>query len=108
MPLTTEDRLAGHELVSLHGHIADDGAIDDLERLMTADAVYDVEDYGLGRIEGLPAIRRLFAERPGDQPVGHHVTNVVVAGQADDTVRVRSKGLSVMADGRAGTVNYED
>jgi hypothetical protein len=33
---------------------------------------------------------------------------VAVTEHADDTVRVRSKGLSVMADGRAGTVTYED
>jgi hypothetical protein len=108
MPLTAEDRLAVHELVSLHGHLADDGDVDGLDRLLTADAVYDVGDFGLGRVEGLPALRRLFAERPGDQPVGHHVTNVVMAEQADGTARVRSKGLSVMADGRAGTVTYED
>jgi ketosteroid isomerase-like protein len=108
MPMTAEDRLAVHELVSLHGHLADDGDVEGLDRLLTADAVYDVEDYGLGRVEGLPALRALFRERPGDQPVGHHVTNVVVTDDGDGWARVRSKGLSVMADGRAGTVVYED
>jgi hypothetical protein len=36
------------------------------------------------------------------------VTNVVVAGGDGGTASVRSKGLSVMADGTAGTVTYDD
>jgi hypothetical protein len=110
MPLTTEDRLAIHELVSLHGHLADDRRSDDLGLLLTPDASYDVTAYGLGVVRGLPALIELFTSAPGDQPEGHHVTNVIVTADPDldDRARVRSKGLSVMADGRAGTVVYED
>lgn len=110
MPLTTEDRLAIHELVSLHGHLADDRRSDELGLLLTPDASYDVTAYGLGVVRGLPALIELFSSAPGDQPVGHHVTNVLVTADPDldDLARVRSKGLSVMADGRAGTVVYED
>jgi hypothetical protein len=42
------------------------------------------------------------------EPVGHHVTNVMVEEGDGDTASVRSKGLSVMADGTAGTVTYDD
>jgi SnoaL-like protein len=110
MPLTTEDRLAIHELVSLHGHLADDRRSEELDRLLTPEASYDVSAYGLGVVRGLPALMALFSSAPGDQPVGHHVTNVVISPDRDhqDRARVRSKGLSVMADGRAGTVVYED
>ncbi|TDD46686.1 nuclear transport factor 2 family protein [Kribbella antibiotica] len=110
MPLTTEDRLAIHELVSLHGHLADDRRSDELGLLLTPDASYDVTAYGLGIVQGLPALIELFSSAPGDQPAGHHVTNVIVTAvpDLDDRARVRSKGLSVMADGRAGTVVYED
>ena len=110
MPLTTEDRLAIHELVSLHGHLADDRRSDDLGLLLTPDASYDVSAYGLGIVRGLPALIELFTSAPGDQPAGHHVTNVIVTPDPDldDRASVRSKGLSVMADGRAGTVVYED
>ncbi len=110
MPLTTEDRLAIHELVSLHGHLADDRRSGDLGLLLTPDASYDVTAYGLGIVRGLPALIELFDSAPGDQPVGHHVTNVIVTTDPDldDRASVRSKGLSVMADGRAGTVVYED
>ena len=108
MPLSVEDRLAIHELVSLHGHLADDRRPDELHRLLTNDATYDVTAYGFGVVEGLDALAALFAERPGAQPIGHHVTNVMVTDQGDDRAGVRSKGLSVMADGSAGTVTYDD
>ena len=108
MALSTQDRLAIHELVALHGHLADDRRADELARLLTEDAAYDLEDYGMGVVTGLPALRRLFEEAPGEQPVGHHVTNVIVTERADGEAQVRSKGLAVMADGRTGTVVYED
>jgi hypothetical protein len=106
--LTAEDRLEIHELVALHGHLADDGRSDDLGLLMTEDGVYDLEEFGLGEVAGLPAMIELFASAPGQQPVGHHVTNVLVTPRGADRADVRSKGLSVMADGIAGTVVYED
>jgi len=110
MPLSIDDRLAIHELVSLHGHLADDRRADELHRLLTVDVSCDVAAYGLGVVEGLDALTALFSERPGLQPIGHHVTNVVVTGHDhdDDSAGVRSKGLSVMADGSAGTVVYDD
>jgi hypothetical protein len=108
MSLTVQDRLAVHELVSLHGHLADDRRADELDRLLTEDAVYDLADFGMGVVVGLPALRRLFEEAPGEQPLGHHVTNVMVTENVDGSAQVRSKGLAVMADGRAGTVVYDD
>jgi len=107
MTLSTDDRLAIHELISLHGHLADDGGADEIDLLLTDDARYDVEDFGLGVVVGLPALRELWAAAPGDQPLGHHVTNVIVT-ERDGAVRVRSKGLSVMPSGAAGTVVYDD
>ena len=108
--LTAEDRLEIHELVSLHGHLADDRRHGDLHLLMTEDGVYDLEEFGMGEVVGLPALTELFESAPGDQPLGHHVTNVLVTPHASDsdTASVRSKGLSVMANGAAGTVVYED
>ena len=107
MTLSTDDRLAIHELMSLHGHLADDRRAHDLDLLLTDDARYDVEDFGLGVVVGLPALRELWTAAPGDQPIGHHVTNVIIT-ETDDGVRVRSKGLSVMSTGAAGTVVYDD
>jgi hypothetical protein len=108
LALPTEDRLAIHELISLHGHLADEQRVDELDQLLTDDAVYDLDDFGMGQVVGLAAIRDLFGPSAVEQPAGHHVTNVLVTEHADGTVHVRSKGLSVMADGRAGTVVYDD
>ena len=109
MSLTVDDRLSIHELVSLHGHLADDRREDQLHLLLTEDASYDITAYGMGVVRGLDALVALFAERPGEQPLGHHVTNVVVTGHdADGTATVRSKGLAVMATGATGTVVYDD
>ncbi|SNQ48694.1 F420-dependent oxidoreductase, MSMEG_4879 family (modular protein) [Frankia canadensis] len=107
-PLTTSDRVAIHELIALHGHLADDRRSEDLALLFTPDAVYDVTAYGLGAVDGLPAIARLHHERPGAQPAGHHVSNIIIDDRPDGTATVRSKGLAVMADGRTGTCLYDD
>jgi hypothetical protein len=108
MTLSAVDRLDIHEIIALHGHLADDRRADELDRLLTEDAVYDLEDYGMGRVVGLPALRELFEQAPGEQPVGHLVTNVLVTEQPDGSAQVRSKALAVMADGQADTAVYED
>ena len=108
MPLSVDDRLSIHELISLHGHLADDRRDGELGLLLTDDATYDISAYGMGVVRGIEALSRLFAERPGDQPIGHHVTNVIVTGEEGDRATVRSKGLAVMPDGAAGTVTYDD
>jgi hypothetical protein len=108
MPLSIEDRLSIHELIALHGHLTDNRQHERLRLLFTDDAAYDVSAYGLGVVQGLDALTELFVQRPGDQPIGHHVTNVMVGLGDDDTASVRSKGLAVMADGTTGTVTYDD
>lgn len=108
--LSASDRAAIHELLGLHGHLADDRRPEDLGLLLTADAVYDLSAYGLGTVEGLPAIQQLHEQRPGTQPVGHHVSNIIIddRAHAHRTVAVRSKGIAVMADGTTGTCTYDD
>jgi len=108
MPLSADDRLSIHELMSLHGHLADDRRDGDLHLLLAEDAAYDISAYGMGIVRGLDALTELFSARPGEQPVGHHVTNVIVSEREDGTAAVRSKGLAVMADGTAATVIYDD
>jgi len=41
-------------------------------------------------------------------PLGHHVTNIVVTEQTDSEPHVRSKGIGGMTDGRSAAVTYED
>lgn len=68
MPISVADRLAIHELISMHGHLADDGRPEDLADVMTADGTYDVTDYGLGVVTGIDALIDLFRAAPGAQP----------------------------------------
>jgi hypothetical protein len=105
--LSVRDRAAIHELISLHGHLADERRPEDLGQLLTLDAVYDLHSFGLGNVVGLQAIQELH-QRPGNQPIGHHVSNVLIDERPDGTIAVCSKGLSVMADGTTGTCTYDD
>jgi hypothetical protein len=106
--LSTADRLAIHELLNLHGHLMDDGAFDRLDELFTPDVVYDVSAFGAGKLVGIDAIRAAALALGERNPLGHHVTNIVIVDADADTVRVRSKGLGVRADGTAGSVAHDD
>lgn len=66
-------------------------------------------DLGGGPLHGLAALRTAALALGEANPVAHHVTNVLVeSGAAEDTVRARSKGLGVIADGTCGSVTYDD
>ncbi|NGO68208.1 nuclear transport factor 2 family protein [Streptomyces boncukensis] len=108
MSLTREDRSDIAELVSLHGHLVDDGRLDRLEELFTPDVVYDLSDFGREPLSGVAAVREAAAAMGAAGPVAHHVTNIVVTPSADGRARVRSKGLGVRADGTCGSVTYDD
>jgi hypothetical protein len=106
--LPPEDRTAIVELISLHGHVFDDGDLDRLDVLFTPSVVYDVSALGGGALHGIDAIRTAALALGDGNPLGHHVTNIVVTEREDGTVGVRSKGIGVHADGTASTVAYED
>jgi hypothetical protein len=106
MPLDSDDRLMIHELMGLHGHLVDNGEFGRLHELFTSDVVYDLRDFGLGELRGIDAIVQASRSLGDANPLGHHVTNVVIAD--GEVVRVVSKGIGVRADGSCGTVVYHD
>ncbi|NKZ04560.1 nuclear transport factor 2 family protein [Actinomadura latina] len=108
MAFTADDRTAITELISMHGHLCDSGELDRLGELFTPDVVYDVSDFGQEPLLGVAACAAAGRALGELNPVGHHVTNVVLAEVADDRVHARSKGLGVNADGTTGSVTYED
>jgi SnoaL-like domain len=108
MTLSPDDHAAIVELISLHGHLFDDGDLDRLDVLFTPSIVYDVSELGGGALRGIDAIRAAALALGDGNPVGHHVTNVVVSEHGDGRVGVRSKGIGVNADGTVGSVTYED
>lgn len=108
MTLTPDDRAEITELLARHGHLFDDGEFDRLDLLFTASVRYDVTAFGGGVLQGVEAIRAATLALGDRNPVGHHVTNVVLTEQPDGSVRARSKGIGIYADGTAGSVTYED
>ncbi|MDQ0913105.1 hypothetical protein QFZ22_009090 [Streptomyces canus] len=108
MTLALEDRLAVTELIALHGHLVDAGALDRMHEVFTANVVYDLSDFGQGELAGLVAVKEAALALGAGNPVAHHITNVCVEEITGDPVHARSKGLGVMADGSCGSVTYED
>ncbi len=106
--LSLEDRIAGYELIALHGHLVDDGRLDELDRIFSADLKYDLFAFGGGALEGIAAIRGAALMLGARNPVAHHVTNMVVASKSDRGVRVIAKEIGVMGDGASGRVTYDD
>jgi 3-phenylpropionate/cinnamic acid dioxygenase small subunit len=106
--IATEDRAAIGELISLHGHLTDDGDLDRFDEVFSADVTYDLADFGLGALAGISAIRDAALAMGDANPVGHHITNVVLTAVNADEVHSRSKGIGITADGTSGSVVYED
>lgn len=94
--------------MALHGHLMDNGELDRLNELFTADVVYDLSALGLGELRGIEAIKQAALALGDDNPPGHHVTNVVITAVDENSARVMSKGIGVRADGSIGTVVYSD
>lgn len=107
MTLTTEDRLAIHELLALHGHLVDEGELDRLGEVFTDDVGYDLTPLGGDLLNGVEAIRASALSLGDRNPVAHLVTNTVVAEHGGE-VTARSKFLGVRRDGSVGSGVYED
>ena len=108
MPISPDDRAAIAELLARHGHLFDDGELDRLDLLFTAAVSYDLAAFGGGVLHGIEAIRAATLALGDRNPVGHHVTNVVITPIDERSARALSKGIGVMADGRTGSVVYDD
>lgn len=108
MALKEHDRIAITNLIHLHGHLVDAGDLDGADELFVSDVVYDVSDLGFGSLHGREAVREAASALGRANPVGHHVTNIVITGIDDRSARVRSKGIGIRADGTADSVVYDD
>jgi hypothetical protein len=108
MALTEQDRIDINDLINLHGHLTDAGELDRAGELFTTDVTYDLDDFGLGALHGAAAIRAAALALGDANPVGHHVTNIVITRIDDRSARVQSKGIGIKADGMAGSVSYDD
>jgi 3-phenylpropionate/cinnamic acid dioxygenase small subunit len=107
MAMSTEDRLAIHELVGLHGHLMDAGQLDQLTQLFTEDVAYDLTPMGGPILYGVNAIQQAAQDLGARNPVAHLVTNTVV-DEGGEVVTARSKFLGVQRDGSVGSGTYND
>ncbi|MGW4639278.1 nuclear transport factor 2 family protein [Sphaerisporangium sp. NPDC004334] len=108
MALSEQDRIDINDLINLHGHLTDAGELDEALELLTPDVTYDVSDLGSGAQHGTAAIRDAALALGDANPVGHHVTNIVITQIDEHSARARSKGIGIKADGSAGSVVYDD
>ncbi|GAA1501612.1 hypothetical protein GCM10009760_64560 [Kitasatospora kazusensis] len=108
MALNIEDRAVISELISMHGHLCDEGELDRLGEVFTDDVVYDVTDFGQEPLTGVEAVRAAAVTLGDANPVGHHVTNIVLTEGGEGHVHARSKGIGINRDGTSGSVTYED
>jgi 3-phenylpropionate/cinnamic acid dioxygenase small subunit len=107
MTLTADDRLAIQDLLALHGHLVDEGALDRLGELFTHDVIYDLTSLGGTALSGVDAIGTSARELGDSNPVAHLVTNILVT-EHDGEVTARSKFLGVRRDGSTGSGVYDD
>ena len=108
MALSEQDRIEISDLINLHGHLTDAGELNQAGELFASGATYDLGDFGLGSLHGTAAMRDAALALGQANPVGHHVTNIVITRIDDRSARVRSKGIGIKADGTAGSVVYDD
>lgn len=106
--MNAEDREAITRLINQHGYLIDTGQLDHLHEIFTADVAYDVSDFGGGVINGLEGMREWVLALGDRNPVGHHVTNIVLDEITDDVVHCLSKGIGITVEGTVRSVTFDD
>jgi hypothetical protein len=106
--LKIEDRIAIYECIATHGHLIDDGRLDELDLVFSEDVVYDLTAFDLGVHSGLESVKKAALELGENNPIGHHVTNSIISRIENETVYTVSKGMGVNSNGTTGSVVYRD
>lgn len=106
--LSVEDMLAIREMLALYGYIVDERQFSRTGEIFTADARYDVTDFGKGVRRGPEDIVAGWTSPAAQHPLAHYAIDVIIAEDEDGTVRVICKGLGLQSDGRAHGVTYHD
>jgi len=104
--VTADDIAAIQKAVALYGNMIDDKRWDDLDRVFSEDASYDVTCVGAGVYTGLPAIHAFLTGF--EHPLGHFSTNVVIDERPDGGADVESKGITLRRDKSIGMAIYRD
>jgi hypothetical protein len=106
--LSAEDRLAIREMLALYGYIVDQRQFSRTDEIFTADARYDVSDFGKGVRHGPEDIVAGWSSPAAQHPLAHYAIDVIITEDDDGTVRAICKGIGLQPDGRAHGVTYHD
>lgn len=105
--MDTADIVEIGQVLARYGQIVDTRAWSDLADVFAGDAIFDISDFGGGRLEGIDAIRAMFEHT--SPPYSVNIVNVVVReGDTDDTAHAYSKNLGLLPKGRVGSASYDD
>jgi 3-phenylpropionate/cinnamic acid dioxygenase small subunit len=103
---SADDTIALHQLAAQYAHLVDDGQYERLREVFTDDIEFDTSQFGNPPLVGVEPVIASYVD--ARHPVAHHVTNVVVTTDADGTVRMRSKVISLLGGGLCGSGTYDD
>ncbi|MGI9616522.1 MAG: nuclear transport factor 2 family protein [Acidimicrobiales bacterium] len=104
--LSVADRVEIHELPGRYGDAIDDRNWDQLDRVFTQDAVFDLTGVGSRVCTGLDDIKS-FMESEAAHPKTHMMTNIYADADGDGA-QMRSRIVALLGKGRAGTASYYD
>jgi len=109
MELSLEDRLQLHELPGRYGDAIDDRNWDNLRKIFTTDAVFDLTGVGSRPLNGIEDIVS-FMENEAAHPRTHMITNIYVDPGTDgpDTAELRFRIVALIGGGKTGTASYYD
>ena len=106
--MNAEDRLDIAETLARHGHMGDQGKLEEIDTVFTSDTVYDMSAVGMPLMTGSETLRQGTLRMAAHMPIAHHVTNIVITEDNGDEASVDSKGLLLMQDGRVQSVTHHD
>ena len=109
MELSLEDRLQLHELPGRYGDAIDDRNWDNLRKIFTTDAVFDLTGVGSRPLNGIEDIVS-FMENEAAHPRTHMMTNIYVDPGPDglDSAELRFRIVALIGGGKTGTASYYD
>ena len=99
--------VAIQQLYALYGHVMDDRTWDRLGDVFTEDVVFDATALGVPLMTGFADMIEV-SETSRQQPLAHHVTNVLVKSIEGDEAKVRAKAIGMFSKGRAFSGDYDD
>lgn len=111
--LAPEDRLDIREVIELHGHLADGGAVERLDEVFHPDLELDLSALGFEKVPAsasgtaLDAYIEAGRRRGPGEGLAMHASNIIIREHGDGA-QAWSKGMIVNRDGSISCFSYQD